>query len=177
MRIATARLDLVPAPREFLDAVVAGRLGDAEAVVGVRLPGGWPLDPELRAGLVIHLEHLRHDPSEWPWRLRLIVVRATGAVAGTINLKGRPGPDGGVDVGWGLDPPYRGQGLATEGAAAVIRWALAQPGVRRVTARIQPENVASVRVAERLGFRPTDGWYPGEGRIWELIGPPAAPAG
>jgi RimJ/RimL family protein N-acetyltransferase len=35
-------------------------------------------------------------------------------------------------------------------------WALCQPGVRVVSARVEPENTASVRLLRRLGFT-TDG--------------------
>jgi RimJ/RimL family protein N-acetyltransferase len=34
----------------------------------------------------------------------------------------------------------------------LMEWALAQPGVRAVSARVEPGNDASVRVLERLGF-------------------------
>ena len=73
-------------------------------------------------------------------------------MVGTVSFKGaeRPGRGG----HWaGAGAAYRGQGLVTEAAAAVLAWALAQPGVRRVTATIAPENLPSLAAARRLGMR------------------------
>ena len=46
----------------------------------------------------------------------------------------------------------RGQGLATEATAALTRIAFEVHGMQRVEIRVDPENVASARVAEKLGF-------------------------
>ena len=89
-------------------------------------------------------------------------------MAGTIHLKGPPGVAGSVDLGWEVEPADRRQGLATEAAHAVLRWVLTQPRVRRVTARIQDDNAASIRVAERLGMRRTPVRYGSQGMIWEI---------
>jgi RimJ/RimL family protein N-acetyltransferase len=45
---------------------------------------------------------------------------------------------------WGL-------GYATEAAAALRDWAFAERGLIRLISLIRPENVQSVRVAERIG--------------------------
>ncbi len=59
-----------------------------------------------------------------------------------------------VEVGWRFDRAWWGQGLATEGGAAAIAWAFGSLGLDRVISIIRPENVASVRVAEKLGMVP-----------------------
>jgi RimJ/RimL family protein N-acetyltransferase len=43
-------------------------------------------------------------------------------------------------------------GLASESVALLTEWALAQPGVSAVCARVEPGNAPSVRVLERFGF-------------------------
>ncbi len=58
-----------------------------------------------------------------------------------------------VEVGYRLDPHYWEQGLATEAARAVLTYARNQLGQDRVIAIIEAANVASVRVAEKLGMR------------------------
>jgi RimJ/RimL family protein N-acetyltransferase len=40
-----------------------------------------------------------------------------------------------------------------ESTRAVFGWAFAVAGVHRVAARLEPRNVASARVAEKLGMR------------------------
>ena len=167
--LATERLDLISASPELIDAVLAGRYGDAEAILGAGIPEGWPSDTNSRAGLTIHLTALQRDRRQELWHVRLIVRRDERRTMGTVNFKGSPGPDGTVDLGWELEPSERHQGFATEAATTVSRWALSQPGVRRVTARIPSDNAASIRVAERLGMRRTLERHPEQGLIWEIV--------
>ena len=47
----------------------------------------------------------------------------------------------------------RGKGYASEALGAVARWALAEGGVQRAWLTANTDNVASVRVAEKAGFR------------------------
>lgn len=156
------------APVAFVEAVLAGDTEAAGALVGARLLPGWLSDPDVRTGLSINLRALRADPAQVPWRIRLMVLRDERCVIRSINMKGPPGPDGTVDMGWEVEPTYRGRGFATEAAQGVLAWVLGQPGVRRVTARIQPENLPSIRVARRLGLRPTAERHPEQGIIWEI---------
>ena len=73
---------------------------------------------------------------------------------GDACFKGFP-ESGAPEVGYGLDADYRNRGYATEGVAALCRWALAQPGVTGIEAETAPDNAASQRVLEKLGFQPT----------------------
>jgi len=52
-----------------------------------------------------------------------------------------------------LHPDLQGQGLATEAARAVVGFAFEELGLHRVWADVDPRNVPSVRVCERLGMR------------------------
>jgi RimJ/RimL family protein N-acetyltransferase len=56
-------------------------------------------------------------------------------------------------IGYTLSPDAQGKGHATEAVAELVRWLLTQRKVHRVTATIDPANVASARVLERCGFR------------------------
>jgi GrpB-like predicted nucleotidyltransferase (UPF0157 family)/RimJ/RimL family protein N-acetyltransferase len=82
----------------------------------------------------------------------LIIVRSENYGAGLIGYKGVPGPDGTVEIGYGIDPDFRRRGYMTESAAALVDWALAQPGCQSITACTEKENAASIRVLEKLGF-------------------------
>jgi RimJ/RimL family protein N-acetyltransferase len=59
-----------------------------------------------------------------------------------------------VELGWVIDEDRQGKGLATEAMRAAIADAWDRAGVAHLTAYIRPENAASLRVAEKLGFRP-----------------------
>ncbi|HEY2777626.1 MAG TPA: GNAT family protein [Gaiellaceae bacterium] len=57
-----------------------------------------------------------------------------------------------VEVGWEIVEELRGRGLATEAMRAAIADAWQRTGVDHLVAYIQPENTASLRVADKLGF-------------------------
>jgi ribosomal-protein-alanine N-acetyltransferase len=60
-------------------------------------------------------------------------------------------------AGWSVSADQVGRGLATEGVSALLDVAFApEPsglGLHRVQANVIPANLASVRVAEKVGFR------------------------
>lgn len=57
------------------------------------------------------------------------------------------------EAGWVLNPTQQGQGFGTEAAAAALAWRdAALPGDDTV-AIIEPGHAASLRIAEKLGFR------------------------
>jgi RimJ/RimL family protein N-acetyltransferase len=56
-----------------------------------------------------------------------------------------------VEVGWMLLPEFQGKGYALEGAAAAMDFALFDLKEARVIHTIRPENLASQRLAAKLG--------------------------
>lgn len=81
-----------------------------------------------------------------------LVLRADGEEAmGWCGLKA--GPDPALpELMYGLMPPARGKGLATEAVCAVLAHAMALPGVTEVWGAARPTNPASARVMERAGL-------------------------
>lgn len=59
-----------------------------------------------------------------------------------------------VEAAWAYRFDAHGRGYATEAAAAFISWGWTALGLQEITSMIAPENLASIRVAERLGFTP-----------------------
>ncbi len=57
-----------------------------------------------------------------------------------------------VEVGWRLSGSWRGRGLATEAGAAAIEFGFTTGDLECIVSLYEPENVASGRVMERLGF-------------------------
>ena len=56
-------------------------------------------------------------------------------------------------LGWCLDPAYAGRGYATEAAAELLRICFEELGLRRVVAGAFADNLASIRVMEKIGMR------------------------
>jgi ribosomal-protein-alanine N-acetyltransferase len=57
-----------------------------------------------------------------------------------------------AELGYDLARRWWGRGLIPEAAAAVIRYGFSVLGLHRIEAGVLPENDASVRVLQKLGF-------------------------
>ena len=76
----------------------------------------------------------------------------TGECVGRAGLLRPPGwPD--LEVGWTVAPRALGQRLRARGGARRVRFAHDELGARHIVSLILPENVNSIRVAEKLGER------------------------
>ena len=56
------------------------------------------------------------------------------------------------EIGWFIDRAHWGQGLATEGATAALRFTFEQVGMERIIGIYHAENLASGRVMEKIGM-------------------------
>ena len=91
----------------------------------------------------------------WGFGKWAVVERGSGDVIGycglaRINDRVLPGE---VEIGYRLARAHWGKGYATEAARAVVAHAFGTLELPRVIAVIDPENVPSLRVAEKLGMR------------------------
>jgi RimJ/RimL family protein N-acetyltransferase len=57
------------------------------------------------------------------------------------------------ELGWVVMPRFHGKGYATEAVRAAVAWGDAHLRRRRTVCIIDPENAASIRVAEKCGYR------------------------
>ncbi len=111
-----------------------------------------------------------------PFGLWAIVPQAAGPSepAGTVlllPLSDGDGPTGLVEVGWHLHPGHQGRGLATEAARAILA-AAAEAGIGEVLAITDLDNLASQRVAARLGMTDdgvTERWFGLTARQYRLV--------
>ena len=99
-----------------------------------------------------HLEKLRAEFDRGRDFSFGIWDRSDGALVGGLGIHPRSG-SGSYEVGYWIAGDRTGRGYATEAAGAAIRVAFEVLGAERVEIHVQPENVASMRVPERLGFR------------------------
>lgn len=78
------------------------------------------------------------------------IIEIDGRVAGKVGAYRLP------EFGYILHPDFWGLGLATEAVRAFLRhvWQN-RPDIAELTTDIDPRNVASVRLVEKLGFRET----------------------
>jgi ribosomal-protein-alanine N-acetyltransferase len=124
------------------------------------------------------LARVKASASADPWTHGFAVAqRASGIVVGMCAYKGPPGPDGAVEIAYGINPEYQGRGYATEVARALVAFAFGSGRVRLVSAHTRPEENASTHVLTKCGFE----WIgevmdPEDGLVWrwELLPVPAS---
>ncbi|MGC2109625.1 MAG: GNAT family N-acetyltransferase [Candidatus Korobacteraceae bacterium] len=84
--------------------------------------------------------------------------KATGEFVGEVGFADfkrdmEPSIAGIPEMGWVLASKAHGKGYATEAVRAAIAWGDQHLSAARTVCLIQPENAASLRVAEKCGFR------------------------
>ena len=82
-----------------------------------------------------------------------VLQRQTGQFVGMMNYHLRQPWNRRLALGWILARPWQGQGFAGEATSALLDHCFTSLGTHRVEAHIEPDNAASRRLAERLGFR------------------------
>jgi RimJ/RimL family protein N-acetyltransferase len=147
VRITADRLDI----REYGpgDVDLAGELlsgGEPQA-----LPPGAPTSAgDLPAWLADGV----HQPRRAGNGVHLMMLdRAADRIVGSISLFHTDWEIRAAEFGYGVRSDERGKGYATEALAAVARWALSDGTMQRTWLTANTDNVASVRVAEKAGFR------------------------
>ena len=144
LRIETPRLILRPPRLEDLDAWADMMLDPTAA----RFIGGVMPRP-------VCWRQLRTMVGAWHvqgFAMFSVLEKASGRWVGRLGPwqpEGWPGPE----IGWAIVRDCWGRGYAGEGAAAATDWAFDTLGWWNVIHSIAPANIASQRVAQKLGSR------------------------
>lgn len=84
--------------------------------------------------------------------LWMVETRSAAAPIGICGLLKRDVLDD-VDIGYALLPEFWSQGYALESASAVMSYASEKLGLRRVVAVTNSDNMSSIRLLEKMGFK------------------------
>lgn len=149
--LETERLVLRPHRLDDFDAYVA-MWADPEVT---RFIGGQPFTREQSWSRFLRLHGM--------WTVLgfgsfAIEERRTGKFLGEAGFHDmkrelEPSLEGTMETGWVLVPAAHGSGFATEAVGAVLEWADVNFPGRRTTCIIHPDHAASIRIAQRHGFR------------------------
>lgn len=145
--LTTGRLVLRAFRAADLDAYAALR-ADPEVTRYITGASGWTREESAR--------HLAAVMGHWSlygfglWAVERRDDQALIGIAGAFDYMqgGQP------ELGWAFARAHWGQGFATEAMGAVLEHCFTVWDMPRLEAAIQPGNLASIRLAERLGFRP-----------------------
>lgn len=133
-------------------------LGDRDAVYAFR---GDPDVQRHNSDALQHIDEAQHfiESRAVDYKARRAVLwgvtrlHEPGTVIGSVSLFHWDHRHRHVEIGYELARAAWGQGLAAEAARAVLAFAFERMQVHRVEAETLAENLRSVRLLERMGFR------------------------
>ncbi len=158
--LETPRLKLIPFSLELKKAVLHERTRLTD-MVKLHISEDWP-GPDYEEALPFFIAQLEKDSTVWDG---IIVHKHDAAIIGGMGFLGGPDASGAIEMGYNIIPEYRKQGYATEMASALVAWACEQPEIKTVTATCRDDNLASIRVLEKVGMSQLA--YEGQMLKWE----------
>lgn len=129
---------------------------DLRALAAASFPAALPgpaVDGALPPAFVAERALGQLDAGKNPyWCSTFLIVRQSDdGIVGACGFKDEP-VNGCVEIGYGVAPACRGQGVATAAVSALLRTAFASRDVDDVLAQVNPDNIGSTRVVRALGF-------------------------
>jgi len=122
----------------------------------------WHVDPELmrhmgkpsftREEMEADLRRFERHWAQHGFGLWAAEEKASRELVGRVGLAYHRLWLSDPEVGWLIDRPWQGRGLATEAGAACLGYAFHELGFERVVSLCTAENAASRKVMEKLGF-------------------------
>ncbi len=114
----------------------------------------WPEDDLTRAAFRRRLRRQVEDMARDESFAFLIFDAASDALLGGLTLGGiRRGVAQAATLGYWMGERYAGRGRMTRAVAAAVRYGFSTLRLHRIEAACLPENVASMSLLERNGFR------------------------
>ena len=110
------------------------------------------MDGDMKKAYGDMIETMKRLPGQEEWGSEWKISLASGLTIGGIGFKGAPDGEGTVEIGYGIDAAYQGNGYATEAVNGMVKWAFAQENVRCVTAQTEQDNNRSKKVLRNNGF-------------------------
>jgi [ribosomal protein S5]-alanine N-acetyltransferase len=152
LRRETERLRLVAGTKRLARA---GRAKLA-ALLEADVTQSWP--PAIMADATEQwAERLDAQPDLAGWLHWYVILKDEegdeDVLIGSLGFNGLDEQTGTLLMGYCTLPAFQSSGYATEAALELLGWAFERPCVNRVAARTFPDNIASLKVLERIGMR------------------------
>jgi len=138
--------------RQFTAADVDNLVNlDSDPQVTLYINGGKPTPRDYVVEQVIPriLQYYQELDGQGLWAA---IEKTSGAFMGWFHLRPNRANEAETELGYRLKQKYWGQGLATEGSAALVKQGFEELGVEVIVAIADPANGASRRVMEKVGL-------------------------
>jgi ribosomal-protein-alanine N-acetyltransferase len=114
----------------------------------------WTRDELSRSSFRRRLRHYHREAWEDLGYAFLVFRAGDGALLGGLSLSNvRRGVTQAATLGYWVGLPFAGQGIMSEAVRTIVPFAHHSLHLHRLEAATQPDNLASIRVLERSGFR------------------------
>ena len=148
LRIKTERLTLCPLSES--DASAASRNSRQPAATRYMADMVWDTEKEAlefikwfnREKFSVHTPHVIFG----------VFLKSNRRCIGFAGVGPKPELGDEIELGYLIADEYKNRGYATEAGKAVIWWTFERAGLDALSAITNPENKASIRVLEKLGF-------------------------
>lgn len=106
-------------------------------------------DEEQAKEMIIHLEKLAQENKA----IRFTVVELeSDKIIGSCGYNFLDFDNSKTEIGYDLAKTHWGKGYATEAVSALINFAFNSLMINRVEAKVEPENIGSIKVLQKLNF-------------------------
>lgn len=107
-------------------------------------------DDEYTLQYLRYIESRYKSGSFYDWA---VVLKDSGKMIGTCGFTRFDHESDCAEIGYVINPRYRGMGIAAEAAREVVRFGFDRLALHRIEARFMYGNEASLRVMQKLGMK------------------------
>lgn len=109
--------------------------------------------PATEADSALHYERLKSGPKNNTGISWAITLKEAGEMIGNIGLFNIQKEHYRTEIGYFLHPDYHRKGIMFEAITAVCDFAFSKMKIHSIEANVNPENIASRKLLEKIGFR------------------------
>lgn len=129
---------------------------------------GEPVSGNFISFVKTAMENVRKDGQNSLFHtIWLIVRKKDNVVMGELAFYGPPNQQGEVEIGYGLNESFWGNGYMTEAVHAIAKWCLSNSAVHSVIA-VTDDNTKSEKTLMQAGFKVSS--INGTSKRWAFIG-------
>jgi [ribosomal protein S5]-alanine N-acetyltransferase len=150
--IDTQRLELLPCSLEVAQATINKDKPLLEKLLTAYVSDDW-YETEVQDFLPKYTDMLKTDPSQLGYGVWLMIRTDDSTLVGDLAFGGKQEGEDTLEIGYEVLTPYRNQGYATEAVEALVNFAFTQLETLRIIAHTPEDNIASIRVVEKLGMQ------------------------
>jgi RimJ/RimL family protein N-acetyltransferase len=138
---------------------------DVQAIAGRNFSNPHQVLVKESGPLGWRVPQVKEDSSVNKWFVRFIVLKESQEVIGSTSFHGVPDDEGMMEIGLGIEEPFRGNGYAKEALLGMWQWVSGFPEVKTLRYTVSPDNLPSIAVINYFGFE-----YKGQ-QMDEIDGP------